>query len=76
MTECNFKGLLKTIQEDKQKVLKGLHEQDPHRSYTATEVIAMMELSFALVEASIVTRIEEEINDRRLKISSQKASEK
>jgi len=76
MTECNFKGLLKTIQEDKQKVLKGLHDQDPHRSYTTTEVIAMMELSFALVEASIVTRIEQDISDRRPKISPQKVSEK
>mgnify|MGYP001255139074 CR=1 FL=1 len=76
MTECNFKGLLKTIQEDKQKVLKGLYEQDQHRAYTTTEVIAMLELSFALVEASIVTRIEEEVSDRRPKISPQKASEK
>ena len=76
MTECNFKGLLKTIREDKEKVLKGLKDQDPHRSYTTTEVIAMMELSFALVEASIVTRMEEEMNDQRPKISQQKISRK
>ena len=76
MTECNYKGLLKTIQEDKQKVLQGLLEQDQHRAYTTTEVIAMLELSFALVEASIVTRIEEEISDRRPEISPQKVSEK
>ena len=76
MTECNYKGLLKTIQEDKQKVLKGLFEQDQHRAYTTTEVIAMMELSFALVEASIITLMEEEISDRRPQISSQKVSEK
>lgn len=76
MTECDFKGLLKTIQEDKQKVLKGLHEQDQHRSYTTSEVIAMLELSFALVEASIITRVEKEINERRPKISPQKVSEK
>ena len=76
MTECNFKGLLKTIREDKEKVLTGFKNQDPHRSYTTTEVIAMMELSFALVEASIVSRMEEEINDRRPKITPQKASRK
>ena len=76
MTECNFKGLLKTIQEDKEKVLNGFKDQDPHRSYTTTEVIAMMELSFALVEASIVTRIEQEINDRKPEISQQKTSPK
>ena len=76
MTDCNFKGLLNTIQEDKQKVLQGLHEQDQHRSYTTTEVIAMLELSFALVEASIVTCIEKEISDRKPEISPQKVSEK
>ena len=65
MTECDFEGLLRTIQEDKEKVLNGFKDQDPHRSYTTTEVIAMMELSFALVEASIVTRMEEEISKQR-----------
>ena len=69
MTESNYKGLLKTIQEDKQKVLEGLKSQDPHRSYTTTEVIAMMELSFALVEASIITRMEEERSDHKPNIS-------
>ena len=74
MTDCDFKGLLKTIQEDKEKVLQGLHSQDPHRSYTTAEVIAMIELSFALVETSIVTRIQEDTSDRRPKISQPKAS--
>lgn len=74
MTECNYKGLLKTIQEDKQKVLEGLKGQDPHRSYTTTEVIAMMELSFALVEASIITRMEEERSDHKPDISQSKRS--
>ena len=76
MTECNFEGLLKTIQEDKQKVLTGFKDQDPHRSYTTTEVMAMMELGFALVEASIVSRIEQEKSDRRSKITQQKISRK
>ena len=56
----NLKGLLETIQDDKEKVLKGLREQDQDRNYKTPEVIAILELSFALVQASIMTLMEVE----------------
>ena len=56
----NLKGLLETIQDDKEKVLKGLREQDQDRNYKTPEVIAILELSFALVQASIMTLMEAE----------------
>lgn len=65
MTNYILNGLLKTIREDKAKVIKGFQEQDQNKVYSATEVIAMLELSFALVEASILTEIEEEIKEKR-----------
>ena len=56
----NLKGLLETIQEDKAKVLDGLKLQSQERNYMTPEVIAILELSFALVEASIMTLMEAE----------------
>jgi len=56
----NLKGLLETIQDDKEKVLKGLREQDQDRNYKTPEVIAILELSFALVQASIMSLMEAE----------------
>ena len=69
MTNYILNGLLQTIREDKFKVIKGFQEQDQNKVYSATEVIAMLELSFALVEASILTEIEEEIKEQRQTIS-------
>lgn len=62
MIDNNLKGLLQTIQEDKAIVLKGLREQDQERAYKTPEVIDILELSFALVEASIMTKMEEALN--------------
>lgn len=56
----NLKGLLETIKEDKEKVLIGLRQQDQDRDYKTPEVIAILELSFALVEASIMILMEAE----------------
>ncbi len=56
----NLKGLLETIQDDKEKFMKGLREQDQDRNYKTPEVIAILELSFALVQASIMTLMEAE----------------
>ena len=56
----NLNGLLETIRDDKAKVLSGLKQQDQKRNYKTPEVIAILELSFALVEASIMTAIETE----------------
>ena len=52
--------LLETIQTDKTKVLEGLRQQDQDRNYKTPEVIAILELSFALVEASIMSSMEEQ----------------
>ena len=60
----NLNGLLETIQEDKAKVLDGMKQQDQERNYKTPEVIAILELSFALVEASIMTLIEAERNNQ------------
>lgn len=57
-------GLLETIQEDKAKVLDGMKAQDQERNYKTPEVIAILELSFALVEASIMTLMEAERNNQ------------
>ena len=62
MIDNNLKGLLQTIREDKATVLKGLREQDQNRTYKTPEVIDILELSFALVEASIMTKMEEALN--------------
>lgn len=56
----NLDGLLETIRDDKAKVLNGLKEQDQNRNYKTPEVIAILELSFALVQASIMTLMEAE----------------
>ena len=56
----NLKGLLETIQNDKEKVLSGLRQQDQDRNYKTSEVIAILELSFALVQASIMSLMEAE----------------
>lgn len=61
MTDNNLNRLLQTIKEDKSKVLQGLREQDQDRTYKTSEVIAILELSFALVETSVMT----EMNKRK-----------
>lgn len=58
MDDCNLHGLIKTIQEDRNKVLSEFRGQDPHKAYTAHEVVSILELIFALVETSITTEIE------------------
>ncbi|MBT8119622.1 MAG: hypothetical protein KJN89_07890 [Gammaproteobacteria bacterium] len=62
--------LLETVQQDKAKVLEGLQQQDQDRNYKTPEVIAILELSFALVEASIMTSMEEQRNNRKQAESS------
>ncbi len=66
----NLNGLLETIRDDKAKVLNGLKEQDQNRNYKTPEVIAILELSFALVEASIMTAIETERDNQEFTNSS------
>lgn len=66
----NMNGLLETIRDDKAKVLSGLKEQDQNRNYKTPEVIAILELSFALVEASIMTAIEAERDNHEFTDSS------
>jgi hypothetical protein len=61
----NLNALLLTVQEDKVNVLKGLLEQDQNRNYKTPEVIELLELSFALVQASIVTAMEAELQSRK-----------
>ena len=65
MIISNLNALLLTVQEDKVNVLKGLLKQDQNRSYKTSEVIEILELSFALVQASIVTAMEAEIQSRK-----------
>lgn len=69
MIDNNLKGLLQTIREDKATVLKGLRKQDQDRTYKTPEVIDILELSFALVEASIMTKMEEALNNSKLTTS-------
>jgi hypothetical protein len=57
--------LLETIRTDKTKVLDGLRQQDQERNFKTPEVIAILELSFALVEASIMTSIEEQRDNQK-----------
>ena len=57
--------LLETIRTDKTKVLDGLRQQDQERNFKTPEVIAILELSFALVEASIMTSIEEQRDNKK-----------
>jgi hypothetical protein len=54
----NLNGLLETIRDDKAKVISGLKQQDQDRNYKTPVVIAILEPSFALVDASIMTVIE------------------
>jgi hypothetical protein len=42
MTSYILNGLLKTIREDKAKVIKGFQEQDQNKVYSATGVKAML----------------------------------
>ena len=58
MIENELNGLLRTIHKDKANVLEGLREQSRERIYKTPEVIALLELSFALIEASIMTEME------------------
>ena len=62
--------LLETIQTDKTKVLDGLRQQDQDRSYKTPEVIAILELCFALVEASIMTSMEKQRDNKKQAESS------
>lgn len=57
--------LLETIRTDKTKVLDGLRQLDQERNFKTPEVIAILELSFALVEASIMTSIEEQRDNQK-----------
>ena len=70
MITDNLNGLLQTIREDKTKVLNGLKQQDQERNYKTPEVIAILELSFALVETSIMTLMEAERTDQTSTASS------
>lgn len=69
MTKNLLNNLLKTIREDKEKVLRGLRDQDQERLFSTPEVIAMLDLSFTLVEASVMTEMDEEVNNQKPSIS-------
>jgi len=62
--KAKLNGLLVTICGDKIKVLDGLREQDQSITYSTSEVIAVIELIFALVETSVITEMEYELHDK------------
>lgn len=70
MSDIDLERILRTLHEDKAKVLKGLREQNQDIIYTTTEVTAMLQLVFALVEASIMSATEEKKNGNKPTLSS------